>query len=155
MFDHLKAKGTAVKEVELPAKAMTWGKFRDTVLPDATGVEVELGLGGQPFYGLVTAVNQDAPPMLQWDGLEGQPRNPVSWYFWHGGSLATAWALAPGWVQVDAIMLSPCHWQSAKLSHQEQQIFFALSNARDSRSAGGGYFPETLRAEYHGIRSPL
>ena len=34
-------------------------------------------------------------------------------------------------------------------------MFFVLPGARDSRDAGGGFFPETLRSEYHGIRSVM
>lgn len=154
-FDHLKGSAQKVKAVELPAKAIIWEQFRDTVVPDALSVEVMLTGGNQAFYGLVTAVNPDAPPMLQWDGLEGLPRNPVSWYFWHGGSYAHQWGLEQGWTKVDAICLKPCHWQSDKFTHQGPGVFLVLSGARDSRTAGGGYFPETLRAEYHGIRSVI
>jgi len=154
-FDHLKAKGQDIKEVELPATKMAWEKFRDTVLPNAVEIEVNIPCGPAPYYGLVTAVNADSPPMLQWDGLEGLPRNPVSWYFWHGGTTAENWGLQSGWNKVAAICLKPCHWQSDKFAHQGSGVFLVLSDARDSRSAGGGYFPETLRAEYHGIRSVL
>lgn len=155
-FDHLRTgKGAAVKEVELPAKAMTLDKFRAGVLPGALEVEVHLPYGNGSFYGLVTAVNQDTPPMLQWDGLEGLPRNPVSWYFWHGGSTPAQWGLSPGWNKVDAVCLKPCHWQSDKFTHQSPGVFFVIEAARDSRVAHGGYFPETLRTEYHGIRSVM
>lgn len=154
-FDHLKAKRKQVKEVELPAMQMNWEKFRDSVLPSATKVYVDLPHGGAPYYGLVTAANPDSPPMLQWDGLEGLPRNPVSWYFWHGLSTSGQWGLRSGWNLVSAICLKPCHWQSDKFKHHGDGVFFVLENARDSRSAGGGYFPETLKPEYHGIRSVI
>ena len=154
-FDHLKAK-SAIKPVELPAVKMTWDKFRANVLPLANEIEVNIAPGSHPFYGLVTAVNSDAPPILQWDGIEGLPRNPVSWYFWANGSLAREWGLDIGWSKVSAVCLKPCHWQVAdKVSHQGSGVFFVLSNARDSRDAGGCFFPETLRAEYHGIRSVM
>ena len=104
---------------------------------------------------MVTAVNPDSPPMLQWYGQEVLPRNPVSWYFWHGGTTAHHWGLAAGWNKVAAVCLKPCHWQSDKFVHQGGGVFLVLSDARDSRSAGGGYFPETLRSEYHGIRSVI
>lgn len=154
-FDHLKSSGQTIKEVELPAKNIVWEKFRDTVLSDAVSVEVRLTSGNQPFYGLVTAVNPESPPMLQWDGLEGLPRNQVSWYFWVNGSPASQWGLAAGWAEVDAICLKPCHWQSDKFVHQGPGAFFVLTGARDSRKGFGGYFPETLRAEYHGIRGVI
>ena len=34
-------------------------------------------------------------------------------------------------------------------------MFFVISAARDSRTTGIGYFPETLRSEYHGIRKVI
>lgn len=154
-FDHLKGKTKQIKEVELPAMQMTWDKFRDTVLPNALKIHVNLPGGSAPYYGLVTAVDPDSPPMLQWDGLEGMPRNPVSWYFYHGMSTAGQWGLSTGWNDVSAICLKPCHWQSDKFKHHGDGVFFVLENARDSRSVGGGYFPETLRSEYHGIRSVI
>ncbi len=154
-FDHLKMKPNAVKQVELPATKIVWEKFRDTVLPDALEVEVNLPFGNAPYFGFVTAVNADSPPMLQWDGLAGQPRNPVSWYFYHGGTTAQNWGLQPGWNKVSAFCLKPCNWQSDKFSHQGGGVFLVLLGAKDSRHAGGGYFPETLRSEYHGIRSVI
>jgi|HubBroStandDraft_4_1064222.scaffolds.fasta_scaffold00029_96 hypothetical protein len=155
-FDHLKGKGgTAIKEVELPAKTMGWNHFRDTVLPDALEIEVQLGWGNLPFYGLTTAVNADAPAIIQWDGLPNLPRNPVAQYFWHGGSPASQWGLTPGWCKVDAICLKPCHWQSDKFSHHGGGVFFVIAAARESRMSGAAIFPETLRAEYHRIRSVI
>lgn len=184
-FDHLRKKQPGVKAVELPPKTMTWKEFRNGPLAyGAHTLEVLLTGGSQPFYGLVTAVNPDAPPMLQWDGLKEDlpmanqllagsgpttplPRNPVSWYFWANGSKAVEWGLysptglaggthsAYQWFQkVDAVMLKPCHWQR-EFAHQGGGIFFAIGAARDSRTPGGGYFPETLRSEWHGIRKVI
>jgi hypothetical protein len=168
-FDHLRrAKPSTIKEVELPAKAICWDRFRDMVLPGALGVEVMLPHAG-PYYGMTTAVNADAPPMLQWDGLTSDPkgifrfaRNPAAWYFYvapFGGgdsSTAASWGLAPGWCAVDAICLKPCHWQqSDKFAHQGSGVFFCLGKSRDSRNDSSAIFPETLRSEWHGIRSVI
>lgn len=153
-FDHLKAK-SAIKEVELPAKPMAWDKFYADVLPNTLEVEVNLPYGQLSLYGMVTAVNADAPPLLQWDGLEGQPRNPVSWYFWNGGSSAQSFGLETGWNKVSAVCLKPCHWYSDKFVHQGPGVFFIIDAARDSRMSGSALFPEILRNEYHGIRSVM
>lgn len=153
-FDHLKAQAS-VKEVELPAKALLWETFRDTVLPSALKIEVNAPSHGG-YFGLVTAENADAPPILQWDGLEGWPRNPVSWYFYHGGSRADQWGIAPGWHEVAAVCLKPCYWQEpGKFVHQGPGVFFLIAAMRESREAHAGFFPECLRAEYHGIRSVM
>lgn len=155
-FDHLRERSSSIKPVELPASKLSWEKFRDTVLPTANEVEVNLPSGAAAFFGLVTAVNV-APPILQWDGLDGFTRNPVSWYFYHGGSTARDWALTPGWTKVDAICLKPCYWQKPdSFQHQGDGVFFVISAAKDTRhTAGAGFFPECLRSEYHEIRHAM
>ena len=108
------------------------------------------------FFGLVTAANADAPPILQWDGLAGYPRNPVSWYFYAGGSRAQEWDLSPGWAKVTAAFLSPTRWQVPdQFSHHGETVFFAIAGYRDTRSAQSGLaiFPENLKNALHGIRS--
>jgi len=157
VFDHLKKVAQKIIPVELPATRITWDKFRDTILPIALTIEVHIPTGPQGFYGLVTAVNPETPPLLQWDGLEGFPRNPVSWYFYHGGSTPEYWGLVPGWIKVDAICLKPCYWQRPEsFAHQGKGIYFVLSGARDTRHVqGAGFFPECLRSEYHEIRSAM
>lgn len=156
VFDHLRQDRARVKELDLPTVAMTWEKFARTVLPAAESLEVRVpGRGG--FYGLVTAVHPDAPALLQWDGLGGHARNPVSWYFYHNGSSASQWGLTAGaWVSVTRVFLSPHQWQEPqKFAHQGVHAFFALEGCRDSRTPGLALFPETLRAEFHGIRSVI
>jgi hypothetical protein len=116
--------------LNLPTTPITWEKFRRTILPGAQSIEIMVPSRGG-FYGLVTAVHPDAAPLLQWDGLEGRPRNPVSWYFYHGGSNAVTWGLMPGWNPVSAVFLSPHNWQEpAKFTHQGAHAMFAIQNAR-------------------------
>jgi len=155
-FDHLKAKGGTVKAVELPAKRMSWHEFQASVLPTASEIEVDVPYSGE-FFGMVTAVNPDAAPILQWDGLPGCARNPVSHYFYVNGSTAAQWGLAPGRVKVNAICLKPPFWQQPeKFAHQGKGVFFVLDGARDTRHEQGGcFFPESLRTEYHKIRSAM
>lgn len=169
-FDHLLPKNT-IQEVQLPPQPIGWDKFRDTILPAAAEVEVLVPAHG-PFYGLVTAADPAAPPILQWDGLTARveyetdpprvvggplPRNPVSWYFYHGGSPAAQWGLTPGWLPVGRIHLKPAHWQKPdQFAHQGRDVFFNLPGARDAgHQRGGGFFPECLRSEYHGIRAAM
>ena len=85
--------------VEIPGvQTVTWAKFARDVLPGATKVEARVPDAADRFAALVTAVDPDAPPVLQWDGTRGAAtgaptsdpavpdgaRNPVSWYY-HGG----------------------------------------------------------------------
>jgi hypothetical protein len=184
-FDHLRTKQQGCKTVELPPKPMTWEKFRTDVLlsiPHISvgpirSIEVLLSNQSMPFFGMTTVVNPDSPPVLQWDGLvvglrEGVgnrddrqpiPRNPVAWYFYHGGSRPQEWGLKDNaygvygrhwWQKVDAICLKPCHWQR-HMDHQSDDVFFIISTARDQREANVGYFPEMLRSEWHGIRAVI
>lgn len=155
VFDHLRAEAK-IKQVEIPAMTMTWERFADRVLPDALGLEV-MTLSNGPYYGLVTASDPEAPPVLQWDGLEGLPRNPVSWYFYNQGSSPQQWGLPTrSWVPVTCVFPSPHRWQRPDLfQHQGDHIFFALEGAADSRNESLGLFPEILKKELRGARSVI
>ena len=150
-FDYLLGKNK-IKQLELPTIRMPWDKFEKEILPDALEIELSVPQQG-PFFGLVTAVNPETPPILQWDG---EPRNPVSWFFYHGGSPASKWNLIPKlWTKVNAICLKPCHWYSDKFAHQGGGIFFILQGAHETVGSGLCLFPEILRSEYREIRSVL
>lgn len=169
VFDSLRLKNQPIREVELPTVKMTWEKFRKDVLPGALEIEYKLPLGREAFYGLVTATNPAAPPILQWDGLRAEttgpgdyprelPRNPCSWYFYHGGSAADGWGLVPGaWCKVTAICYKPYQWQQPhKFTHHGEGVLFVLEGAQDKGYQKGAlFFPETLRSEYHGVRQVL
>lgn len=152
IFGHLKQKLTKQPVLSIPAKVMTWEKFRQTVLPTAERMAFQVPSRG-PFTALVTAVNPDAPPILQWDSDDA--RNPVSWYFWHGGSLASQFGLQGGaFVDVEALALKPSMWNGWQ-EHHGAGILFVLAGARESRQAGAALFPEILKSEFHGIRSVI
>ena len=158
VFGHLKKRPAPV-HVEQPPVILTWEKFTRTVLPTAERIEYLVTFGRGPFFAFVTAVDPDAPPILQWDRPEA--RNPVSWYFRVKGSPAVDWGLLPGsYVAVAAIARQPSRW-TADFKHQGDGIFFVLRGARDLYQArtrgetGIGLFPEDLRGELHGIRSAI
>lgn len=152
IFGHLKPKGTKQPALYLPAKVMTWEKFQQTVLPTAERMEFQVPNRG-PFAALVTAVNPDAPPILQWD--HDDARNPVSWYFWNGGALASQFGLQDGaFVDVEALALKPSMWNGGQ-EHHGAGILFVLAGARESIQAGAALFPEILKSEFHGIRSVI
>jgi len=157
VFGHLRQSGGAVKEVELPAARVTWEKFARTVLDGAHSIEVLVPAHGY-FYGLTTATNAEAPPLLQWDGLEGLPRNPVSSYIYVGGSPASRWGLSPGWAKVTAVFMRPAHWQRPEqFKHHDKTAHFAIDGAHDSQTHGRGLaiFPENVRNELHGVRAVI
>ena len=154
VFDHLRADKRPLRELHLPEKPITWEKFQERVLPTAEKILVKAPARGA-YYGLVTAVDPDAPAIIQWDGLEGHPRNPVSWYFHAYGSTAGQWDLTAGWTPVAAVFRPPHRWQEPdRFQHFEDQVFFGLEGARDlDTTVGIGLFPEILRSEFHSIRS--
>lgn len=158
VFGHLKAKDAAPVNAPLiaPATAITWEKFARTVLPDAQHIEYFSTFGPQSLGAFVTAVNPDAPTILQWD--RDEQRNPVSWYVWHGGSSAASFGIAAGaWVTLDAITLKPSMWHDpeGKFAHQGKGIVLVITGARETKQAGNALFPEILKAEYHSVRSVL
>lgn len=152
VFGHLRGQSAAVKEVALPATTMTWEKFARTVLPAARSLEVKAPGHGN-YVGLVTAVDPDAPPILQWDRPE--KRNPVSMYVYTSGSPASQWGLVGNsWVKVNAVTCSPAHWHDPeKAKHHAEGAYFLLDGAKDSRNDSLALFPETLRSELHGVRA--
>lgn len=156
VFGHLLP--SAQKEhMDVAEKTLTWTKFQKEVLPEALTLEVRVPDRGN-FIALVTAQDPDAPPILQWDSAER--RNPVSWYLYSGGSVASHWNLSGrNYVPVTAVTLQPSMWgpSSEVFSHQGQSVIFILKGAKDSRYAasGGALFPETLRSELHGARSVI
>ena len=184
VFTHLKATAgkakAEVKPLELPAKTLTWSRFRTEVLPTAAKIEYLIPHGLQPFTCLVTAVHPDAPPILQWDGLTGvyieshkfpnseavvpgattevTLRNPVSWYFRAHGAPAYQWNLTAGSrVEVTAVLPFPHEWQRPELfEHHGRGVVFLLAGARDvANPKGGGLFPECLRAEFREARAAI
>lgn len=154
VFGHLKTAAAKAPEIEVPPQIMTWEKFARTVLLDAERIEMLVPRTRTPFFAFVTAANMDAPPILQWDREDA--RNPVSWYFYLGGSTADAWNLTAGsWCDVDALTMQPSGW-TGKLEHQGDGVFAVLRGAKDMcGGAGLALFPETLKSDYHGIRAAI
>jgi hypothetical protein len=155
VFGHLRPATSKDQPLDVTEQRITWERFARTVLPDATALEALLPARGN-YCALVTAVDPDAPPILQWDRPER--RNPVSWYVYPAGSEARQWALTGGtWRAVTALTLQPSMWGDAPLAHQGRSAIAIVAGARDTRwqTAGGGLFPEILRSELHGARATI
>jgi hypothetical protein len=151
VFGHLKAARRAAP-MDVPVQVITWDKFWRTVLPEAERIECRVPAHGN-FFAFVTAVNPDAPPILQWDREDS--RNSVSWYVYHSGSHAAAWGLPAGmYVPVVAITTQPSSWGGGS-DHQGNGVYLVLKGARDSRKSGLALFPEILKTEYREIRAAM
>lgn len=159
VFGHLRGGGGAAKAasrgIELPTVTMTWVKFAAEVLPAAESMDFEVPAGKASFGTYVTAANPEAPPLLQWD--RDDRRNPVSHYVYTGGSLAANWNLAAGSRRaVTAVSLQPSMWFGGGSAHHGAGVLFVLDGARDvHHQVSGGFFPEDLRSEYHGVRKTM
>jgi hypothetical protein len=127
-------------------------RFQRTVLPTAERIEILCPHAG-PYTSLLTAADTDAPPILQWDNEDN--RNPVSWYFWHGGSPASQFCLtASKFHSVNAIALKPSMWTGGH-EHQGAGVLFIIDGASDMNQLGSCLFPEILKSELHGVRSVI
>lgn len=154
VFGHLQPKGTAEPaNIQIPTQTMTWEKFQSTVLPTAEQIEFYVHPGADAYTSLTTAVNADAPPILQWDHED--KRNPVSWYVWALGSLPHQFGLiAKKFHEVTAIAFKPSMW-AGDYEHHGQGVLFLIEGAKDLGTPNACLFPEILKAELHGVRAVI
>lgn len=67
----------------------------------------------------------------------------------------THWGLTPlSWASVAGISLSPNHWQEGN-TNSGKHLFFLIGGCKDTSNKGRGFFTETLKGEFHSIRSTL
>ena len=163
VFGGVKARGDVAQPGHvtdsMPYKAITWEKFSRDVLPGVATMTCEIRNSGN-FYALVTAVDAEAPPIIQWDREDR--RNPVSWYTVGGGGFMAAgpspsrWNLRSGAsVVVHGVCLLPFMWHDGcKTPHGEGAIFI-LEDCKDTEGKDSALFPEILRAETHGARATI
>jgi hypothetical protein len=155
VFSSVKVKGSenVVKPLFGHGATMTWDKFSRTVLPTAKKIEMYVPHHRDSFAALVTAVDPEAPPIIQWDTEEN--RNPFSWYLYSGGSDAYTWNLKAGnYVEVTGVVLQPNMWQPG-YEHQGKGVFFILKDCKDTKNKTSGLFPEILRGELREVRATI
>ena len=154
-FSSLKPRGapTPREDIRSPRTNITWDKFRRTVLPEAQQIWVRFNYGSWPLGAITTAVNADAPPLLQWDTEE--QRNPFSYYVYTNGSSALDWNLTnSAWIPVDGVSLMPSMWNGRE-THHVKHGFLVLNGAKDRRKPGLAIFPTFLKAELHEVRRTI
>lgn len=155
LFSHLRPAAKAENRTQMPEQTMTWIKFEKTVLPEATLIEGYVPHGTVSLVSLVTAVNPDAPPLLQWDRPE--KRNPVSWFFYGMGGVPQDWGLRGGeFYAVTRLIHYPHMWNGGGFDNQGKGVIFLLQGAHDIRGGNCAcLFPEILRGELHGVRAVI
>lgn len=160
VFAHLlpKAKDApaAPPKLQVDGGAITWQKFRTTVLPKATKLQYLTTAARSSYAGFLAASVESAPPIFQWDSVDD--RNQVSWYLYVQGSTAHAWNLLPGrWVDIECVTEKPSMWGGNKFPHHGEGVLLVLKGAHDTlhRQAGLGIFPETLSTAFREVRSTI
>lgn len=140
--------------VEAPETAITFEKFRRTVLPTAKKMELQVSYHNENYGAVVTAVDPEAPPIILWD-MENE-RNPFSWYVYNGGSAPGHWGLSSGFTEVTAVVLQPNMWSSThpKL-YPGEGAMFVLKGARDTRNPSACLFPAVLKGELREVRATI
>ena len=155
VFAHIKAREEAVSvsSVRAPAINITWVKFADKVLPTANKLEVYVNMSDS-FCQFVTEANKESTPILQWDFPEA--RNPVSWYFYNGRSPAVKFHLSGAqFHSVSAVVLRPSMWGETHMEHWGKGVAFVIPECHDMRGECLALFPESLKSEFHGVRSVI
>lgn len=157
IFSHLLPEAKASsrsRDMRLPIETLTWEKFERKVLADALTIEYLVPKTRQNYTAITTAVNPNAPPILQWDRVE--QRNPFSVYVYHDYSLAEDWYLTAGYVEVTGMCTNPPHWYNA-MSHHSKGMILLLQGAKDSRyqTAGACIFPENLKSDFSPVRKTI
>lgn len=134
--------------IYLPNQNMTWMKFERDIFPSMQTLEVFCpAIGG--YTGCCTAVDPDAPPILQWDH-EGD-RNPVSYYIYTRGSAASQWGIHVGWNPVTCMYRSP----HGDMQHFKRWVGFAVKGCQDQYQGGLALFPEILKNELRTIEKVI
>lgn len=154
VFGHLKPKGTVIQTpLQVASQTMTWIKFERDVLRNAETIEVWISSQNNSYAAMVTAVDPDAPPILQWDNETN--RNPVSWYQYHNGTSAAHWGLTVNtYAKVNAVSLQPSMW-TGEYGHQGKGVMFIVDEAKDSGNQSLALFPEILKSDLHRVRSVI
>lgn len=154
VFGHL-LEDQKPKALMSKAGMITWSKFAAKVLPEAEKIQMILPYDLNSFCGVLTAVDMDAPPIIQWD--QEDARNPVSWYVYGHGSTPGDWGLPHSTaIDVTGIMLKPSMWAGEDAHpNQGKGAIFILDGARDQNPASQCLFPEILKSQLHSIRSTI
>lgn len=157
VFGHLSPKKKTKEVLDLPAKKMSWVVFQRDVLPSALKIKYFVPAGSLSFYGMMVASNPKAPPIFQWDGREGKPRNTACCYVYDEMRPSHYWNLQTGsWTKVKVICKNPWHWQDDLCTNFGQGVLFVLKDCYDRNEKGDlALFPECFRSEYHGMRKVI
>ena len=155
VFSAVKAKGKpdAAATIDGGRVNVTWVKFQEKHLPSAESIELVVDYRRVGFGAIITAVDPNAPPIMQWD--QDGARNPFSHYVYSSGSLGTDWGLRIGNNKVTAICFTPHMMFGAPRPNSALGVFLAVEGAREFNTPGSCIFPKNLRSELREVRSTI
>jgi hypothetical protein len=138
-----------------PPEPMTTTRFLRDILPVAQKLAVWLPSRPESYGALLTAVNPEAPPIIQWDREDH--RNPFSWYVYSGGSRPAKWGLQTNsWCPVTAVCRGPHEWvEPSRYTQHGARLMLVLEGARDLSASEMCLFPEILSSKLHEVRSVI
>lgn len=152
----------AASSEDLEPTAITWEKFRSTILSTGKVKKMEFYISQwskYPFAAILTAADMDALPIILWDKPE--QRNPCSWYTYNGGAYPKEWSLnVSGWVPVTAISETPNMWSNFLRNENDRSVIFILEGCKDLMAVHGhtgmlGLFATNCRKDIYEFRSVL
>lgn len=151
------SKATTPKKGGVNAGAMSWLKFRKTLLGQAQAIQMIVPSGQiENWGGLLTAVHPDCTPILRWDSVE--KRNHLSAFGIVQGSTAAHWGLQAGSnIEISGIVKSAVipQFAAGTFAEGEEPVDILINNMKYQGNIGLGLFPSILRPELHGVRSVI
>ena len=153
LFDKLKNNDSQkATDINLPVLVtMTYEKFKEKIIPTAVSIKFTPG-NFAGFCNLVTAVHEDAKPILRYDKEEN--RNPVSilTYRNHNALRTELWNLKSGTeVEVIAVMPIITNYNTG----ESNADIFILKDCYDNRTLGLGLFPEIVLSALYPVRKVI
>lgn len=133
-------------------RTVTWAVFEETIKA-ARKIEVKLEDRNMAFVGITTQEVSGSRPILQWDHEDH--RNPLSHFFFNGGSTPRQWGIHSGWKEVQGIMYAPWMFSLPKATHFDPFAVLVLPEMQCKLVTGSALFPEHLKSEFHQIRSSV
>lgn len=151
VFGHLATKGEtkeADEQISVNGGNITLTSFIRRILPTAEKIEVYIPRTSKNIVSFATATDPEAPNILRWD-------NTVSSYGFINAVPAELWVLRPNaYVEVACITKHPDDWSNPHMP-ESAPLVMVLTEGHDTGSTSSAIFPETLKPEFHAIRSTI
>jgi hypothetical protein len=135
---------------------ITLVRFVEEILPNANSLKFYVDYHKQAFGAFATAADKTANPIIRWDSLEAEVRNPVTTLCAVHGDHSGNWGLDSGkYHDVLGICLDPSEWFYGEANRKHQYSFLMEAEYPIKHAIGTCLFPDTLRSELFEIRKVI